>query len=87
MSCSRTQHSDAGGATWKDGNYLQCSIKVITNTNRYNTDLDKTLSSLVVAPKFFNQVIFQRDYRKMTIKWSFAFSSFVKWSLYNTLYL
>ena len=35
-----------------------------------------------VAPKFFYCEILQRNYREMTIKWSFSYNSFVKLSLY-----
>ena len=36
----------------------------------------------VVALKCFYHGILQRDYRKMTIKWSFSYNSFLKLSLY-----
>ena len=32
----------------------------------------------VVAPKYFYHGILQRNYRKMTIKWSFSYNFFVK---------
>ena len=41
----------------------------------------------VVAPKIFNHGILQRNFRKMTIRWSFSYVSFVKLSLYNTIHL
>ena len=37
----------------------------------------------LVAANIFNHEILQRKYRKMTIKWSFPYYSFVKLSLYN----
>ena len=41
-----------------------------------------------VAPKrcFLCHGILQRNYRKMTIKWSFSYNSIVKLSLYNTVH-
>ena len=38
-----------------------------------------------MSSKFFTTDILQRNYRKMTIKWSFSYSSFVKLSLYNMI--
>ena len=38
-------------------------------------------------PIFLYPGIFQKNYRKMTIKWSFSENSFVKLSLYNMIYL
>ena len=37
-------------------------------------------------PIFFQRIL-QRNYRKMTIKWSFSYYSFVKLSLYNMIHL
>ena len=37
----------------------------------------------VMAPNFFYHGILQRNYRKMTTKWSFLDKSFVKWLLYD----
>ena len=43
-------------------------------------------------PQFFFHEILQRSYKKMTIKWSFSYnsfiklSSFIKVSLYNTIH-
>ena len=55
------------------------AVPLVYNTPRYNIDLDMTQSCChVVASKLFIHVIFQRSYRKMTIKWSFSYKSFVK---------
>ena len=40
-----------------------------------------------MAPNFFHHGHLQRNYRKMTIKWSFSYNSFVKLSLYITIHL
>ena len=40
-----------------------------------------------MAPKFFYHGILQRNYRKMTITWSFSYNSFVKLYLYNMIHL
>ena len=48
-------------------------------------DLDKTQSWCGVALKYFYNGILQRNYRKMTIEWSFSYNSFVKLFLYNLI--
>ena len=45
----------------------------------YNTDLDITQSCC--GSQFFYHGILQRNYRKMTIKWSFSYNSFVKFPI------
>ena len=55
----------------------------------YNADLDITQSCC--GSQFFYHGILQRNYRKMTIKWSFSYNSFVKfpiitWYTYNTVH-
>ena len=45
------------------------------NTPGYNTDLDITWSC---GSQIFYHGILQRNHRKMTIKWSFSYNSFVK---------
>ena len=38
-----------------------------------------------VAPELLYHRILQRNYRKMTIAWSFSYNSFVKLSIYNVI--
>ena len=52
------------------------------NTPHYNMGLIQ--HGHVVAPKYFNHGILQRNYRKM--KWSFSYNSFVKLPLYNMIH-
>ena len=49
--------------------------------------LARSLHGLVVAPKFLYDGILQRNYRKMTIQWSFSYNMFLKLSLYNMIHL
>ena len=61
-------------------------VQSLYNMPHYKTDLDITRSccgSLI----FHYRGILQRNYRKMTIPWSFSYHSFVKLSLYNFIYL
>ena len=63
------------------------TVKSLYKTICYNTDLDITWSHSVIAHNFFYHEILQRSYRKMTMKWSFSYKSFVKLSLYNMIHL
>ena len=52
------------------------------NTPGYSADLDMKLWKChAAAPKFLYHVILDRNYRKITIKWSFSYNSSVKLSL------
>ena len=55
-------------------------------TLRYSMDLDIRTWSCCGSPFFYN-IIFQRNYGKMTMKWSSSYNFFVKLSLYNMVHL
>ena len=40
----------------------------------------------IMGELFYKRTILQRNYRKMTIKWSFSYNSFVKRSFMTILY-
>ena len=57
------------------------------NAPHYNMDLDRTWScsgsqTFLLLKFYIYYGILQRNSRKMTIKWSFSYNSFVKLSLY-----
>ena len=63
-----------------DGKYDHETIVIIQflyNKPHYNTDLD---NKVVLWPPIFLNGNLQKNYRKMTIKWSFPYHSFVKLS-------
>ena len=57
------------------------TVQSLYNTPHYNTDLDITHSC-----NSFHGIL-QRNYRKMTIEWSFSYNSFVKLPFYNMVHL
>ena len=61
------------------------TVQSLYNTPHYNKDLD--IHGHVVTPNFFYHGILQKNARKMTIKWSFSYNSFIKLPLYNTIHL
>ena len=52
------------------------TVQTLYNILHYNTDLDITRPCC--GSQTFDHWILQRNYRKMTIKWSFSCNSFVK---------
>ena len=60
---------------------MSCTVQSHYKVPQYNMDLD------ITWPKYFYHGILPRDYRKMTIKRSFSYNSFVKLSLYNMIHL
>ena len=58
------------------------TVQSLYNTPNFNMNVNLTHSCCV--SQFFYHGILQRNYRKMTIKWSFSYS-FVKLSLYNKI--
>ena len=61
------------------------TVHSLYNIPHYNIDLDIT-RSCGSQFSFFHGIL-QRKYRKMTIRWSFSYYSFVKLSLYNLFML
>ena len=54
------------------------------NISHYNSDFNRTW--LYWGSQFFYHGILQKNYRKMTIKWSFSYNSFVELSFFDTIY-
>ena len=62
------------------------TVQSLHNTSHYNMDLD--LTSQVVAPKCFTMNFYKEIIdRKMTIKWSLSYNSFVKSALFKMVHL
>ena len=63
---------------------FQNTAQALYNTPHYNTDLNNNTVILwlpkCIAMELFCHGILQRNYRKMTILWSFSYNSFVKLS-------
>ena len=57
------------------------TVQSLYNTPHYYMYLD--LTQLCCDSHFFYHGILQRNYRKMTIEWSFSYYSFVKLSFYK----
>ena len=57
------------------------TLQSVYNISHYNTDLNRTW--LCWGSEFFYHGILRR---KMTIKWSFSYNSFVELSFFDTIY-
>ena len=57
---------------------ISTTVQSLYNTPPYNTDMD--ITQLCCGSQFFYHGFLQRNYRKMTMKWSFPYNSFVKLS-------
>ena len=56
----------------------------------YNTPCFYMESDIIwscYSSQFFYHVILQNNYKRMTMKWSFPYNSFVKLSIYKMIYL
>ena len=64
-------------------NLTLSTVHFLYNTPHYIMDLDTHVTqSSCGSQLFLYHCILQRNYWKMTIKWSFSYKSFVKLSLY-----
>ena len=62
-----------------------CTVQFLYKKLHYHSNLD-ILRSCCGSQVFYHGIL-QRNYRKMTIIWSFSYNSFVKLLLYNTVLL
>ena len=72
------QRSDAGEARTRGPS---------VSSQAQNDTVQSIITYLIITPIYFYNGIFQRDYRKMTIKWSFSYNFIVTLSPYNMIHL